>query len=224
METAILQATLPIPYLPLELEREIFEMTAISHPRSIPKMMFVAWRVHPMVRPVALYSDYLTTLDILRVEPFLYRIILLSRRRTVQHWPCITVDILHGLISQRPPSFFETSVHHLLIDDMTEDSFDPAPLRTIGSACCGVTDLFLNLSISPLMPFVHGMNSLRRLGISLETLFGGVTFDFTQSAFTNITHLEIFDQKNIDISLSLAPLRNLTHLSGIQLLPFSRFH
>jgi hypothetical protein len=167
----------------------------------------------PVVRTASLYPDRPTTLHNFRVEPFLYHVIAVPCDELTPRWPTTTVDTLLRLISTRPPSFFETSVRHLLIDDMTEESFDPAALNTIASACCGVTDLFVNISVSPLMPFFHRMNSLRRLGISLEGLFGGVKCDFTHSAFTNITHLEIFDQKTIDISLSLSPLLNLTHLA-----------
>lgn len=161
-----------------------------------------------MVRSVTLYPDCPTKLDIFRVEPFLYRVILLSRKEKAPHWP---VDVLLGLISKKPPSFFGTSVHHLLIDDM--EDFDLATLHTIASACCSVTDLFLNVSISPLLPVIHRLNSLRRLGISLEGLFCRAMFDFGHRAFANITHLEIFDQKAIDLSDKLSPLLNLTHLA-----------
>jgi hypothetical protein len=33
------------PILPLELERLIFELSALSWPLSVPNLMLVAWRV-----------------------------------------------------------------------------------------------------------------------------------------------------------------------------------
>jgi hypothetical protein len=35
----------PVPVLPIELERQIFEICASSRPVLIPKLMLVAWRV-----------------------------------------------------------------------------------------------------------------------------------------------------------------------------------
>jgi hypothetical protein len=46
MDAQILIIPAESPVLPTDLERVIFEITALSHPRSIPNLLLVAWRVH----------------------------------------------------------------------------------------------------------------------------------------------------------------------------------
>ncbi|KAJ7622098.1 hypothetical protein FB45DRAFT_121814 [Roridomyces roridus] len=46
------------PSLPPELERDLFELAAYTRPRSIPKLMLVAWRVKAWVEPL-LYCFFL---------------------------------------------------------------------------------------------------------------------------------------------------------------------
>ncbi|KAJ6518246.1 hypothetical protein C8R47DRAFT_9392 [Mycena vitilis] len=50
------------PRLPLELERHIFELAALSRPVSIPTMMRVAWRVKTWIEPL-LYRTLLIGAD-----------------------------------------------------------------------------------------------------------------------------------------------------------------
>ncbi|KAJ6462931.1 hypothetical protein C8R45DRAFT_1220429 [Mycena sanguinolenta] len=59
------------PSLPLELEREIFEICALSRPVSIPKLMLVAQRVKEWVEPL-LYRTILLGVDIPGPPAFLH--------------------------------------------------------------------------------------------------------------------------------------------------------
>jgi hypothetical protein len=79
------------------------------------------------------------------------------------------------------------------------------------SACCGVTDLCVTIAFPPLNPDVNCMNSLTRLAVELDDLFGAFPCDFTQGVFAHITHLEVYGAKRMDeISNGLALIPHLT--------------
>ncbi|KAJ7446006.1 hypothetical protein B0H11DRAFT_2290741 [Mycena galericulata] len=84
------------PFLPPELEREIFELSAYLHPESAPKLLLVAPRV------------------LTWIEPLIYRVI------------CIEEDnapVLHAL-RFKPPQFLDKNVQHLLLDSVTDDAVE----------------------------------------------------------------------------------------------------
>ncbi|KAJ7443899.1 hypothetical protein B0H11DRAFT_452304 [Mycena galericulata] len=87
----------PTPSLqvPPELERQIFEISALSRPRAIPRLMLAAWRVKEWV------------------EPLLYRTIVLKYGPRADHYPAFTVDILLTSIRSKP-AFFRDAVRNLL--------------------------------------------------------------------------------------------------------------
>ncbi|KAJ7798728.1 hypothetical protein B0H14DRAFT_3543983 [Mycena olivaceomarginata] len=74
------------PYLPPELERQIFEITALSCPKDIPTLMHISRRIKYWV------------------EPLLYRLP-----------PVTTADLLDH-ITTKSPSFFGSSVTHFYFD------------------------------------------------------------------------------------------------------------
>jgi hypothetical protein len=157
----------------------------------------------------------LPALHIFRIEPFLYRIISLSSDLSsgimAPHWPSFTVDLLLRLITEKRASFFKTSVRHLIIDDM-DNTVEPTSLSKIASACSGVKDIFLNISLSPMLPLLTSLSSLTRLGASLHPFFGSLPIDFTHPLFAHITHLEIFDySETAQIAEGLSVIPNLTH-------------
>ncbi|KAJ6529829.1 hypothetical protein B0H19DRAFT_1274215 [Mycena capillaripes] len=76
------------PSLPPELEREIFETTAVMHPREIPTLLRVARRV------------------LIWIEPLLYRVIRLSK---------FNVDLM-SLLKSKPAAFLQNAVRHLCFD------------------------------------------------------------------------------------------------------------
>ncbi|KAJ7629294.1 hypothetical protein B0H17DRAFT_1340081 [Mycena rosella] len=171
---------IPLPGTRLlpELEREIFEIAALSRPTGIPKLMLVAW----------CFKEW--------VEPLLYRVIFVR--------PEIT----------KPRIFFEKAVRTLVLDDLF-GALDAASIISIVSACNGVTDLVANISITPLLPIISGMTSLRTLGIAIQNLFGQgfLAVDFSHSLFANITHLDVLDRTVAAIPEGLHLIPNLTHLS-----------
>ncbi|KAJ6592596.1 hypothetical protein B0H19DRAFT_1245453 [Mycena capillaripes] len=183
------------PALPVELEREIFHMSARSRLLSIPTFMLVAWRVK------------------LWLEPVLYETILLSNdmAQKMEGHPVHSGDTLIPLLEQRP-SFFRENVRNMLI--RYARSFDDE--KTILLRCRSVENLWLNQSDTrpDLISVVEDL-PLKRLHCSLDILFGSPEkIDFTHRLFTGITHLQLFDsQMNPELYLDLASLPHLSHLS-----------
>ncbi|KAJ7171434.1 hypothetical protein C8R46DRAFT_184935 [Mycena filopes] len=75
--------------LPAEIERDIFETTAVVHPQTIPHLLRVARRV------------------LVWIEPFLYRVVSLRQPYT----PGIRA------LLQKPPEFWNLAVRHLVLLD-----------------------------------------------------------------------------------------------------------
>ncbi|KAJ6532644.1 hypothetical protein B0H19DRAFT_1241929 [Mycena capillaripes] len=93
------------PALPPELEREVFEICALSRPVSIPKLMLVAPRVKEWV------------------EPLLYRIVALGSYMPFRGFPEYREDVISRAIMAKPPGFFDTAVRHLMIwSSLTQDT------------------------------------------------------------------------------------------------------
>ncbi|KAJ7078015.1 hypothetical protein B0H15DRAFT_540342 [Mycena belliarum] len=91
----LLHVTRTETLLPPELEREIFEICALTRPVIIPKLMLVAWRVKNWV------------------EPLLYRVVHISPERYPSLGvPLFTSDILARVLSERP-GLLENSVRHM---------------------------------------------------------------------------------------------------------------
>ncbi|KAJ7438915.1 hypothetical protein B0H11DRAFT_2293615 [Mycena galericulata] len=177
--------------LPAELEREIFEWTAITHPTTIPVLLRVARRVR------------------LWVEPYLYRVVKVSSHPP---YSIIQEDLLRPGPQSKPASFYQNAVRHLYLDQ--ESEWSPEVLRV-----CTRTRSFsaTGRSPNPSLLLILLETDLRQLGVSLEHLFGGVRYiDLNHPLFTSITHLDIFDDITesyyIQIPQQIASLPTLTHL------------
>ncbi|KAJ7261755.1 hypothetical protein B0H12DRAFT_1231407 [Mycena haematopus] len=134
--------------LPLELEREIFVLAALSRPVAIPKFMLVAWWVNTLV------------------EPLLYRTIVFEK--PIEGYPAFTKQILLRAIQSKPAAFFRDSVRHLnFISDYHRDPISSRDVKIILSACCDVVDLLV--TDGSILPDAPTMNSLplRRLSVPL---------------------------------------------------------
>ncbi|KAJ7480275.1 hypothetical protein B0H11DRAFT_2233398 [Mycena galericulata] len=195
-----MSSSLALPILPVELEKEIFEIAAYSRPLCIPKLMLVAWRVK------------------IWVEPLLYRIvILLGDRRLVcldemEGYP-YEDDKIFTRFRYTPPSVFRHSVRHLCLNLV----FDPVA-EFILSASPGVEDLWIvsyGAGNASLLPIISPL-PLKRLHCCLEALFIPDTqIDFTHQLFSHITHLEIFTDNNPEVTQpwsEIALIPHLTHL------------
>ncbi|KAJ7826818.1 hypothetical protein B0H14DRAFT_2816666 [Mycena olivaceomarginata] len=170
------------PYLPPELELQIFEIAALSRPKDIPTFMRISRRIKYWV------------------EPLLYRVIVLSPYDLYRYsgvedarsFPPVTTADLLDHITTKPPSFFGSSVTHFYIDmDIPTSTLD-----AILGACLGID----NLVFAPgtynahYQGYLGRLRCLRRLATFLRSLFQGPdAFDFTVPLFCNITHLEIWD-------------------------------
>ncbi|KAJ6533321.1 hypothetical protein DFH09DRAFT_1370097 [Mycena vulgaris] len=177
--------------LPPELERQIFEIAALSRPVAIPTLMLVAWRVKTWL------------------EPLLYRVVSLTDRPSKDGFPHFTSEILLRAVHQKPAGFLEKSVRHLYLWQAYR-----CDMAVILPACTGVTSLFV-MTTGLDLHSVGDMQDLRRLAIEIGVLFSNHDLDFTHHLFRNITHLEIFDERDPPISIwaGLPLVPNLTHLS-----------
>ncbi|KAJ7938442.1 hypothetical protein B0H13DRAFT_2648817 [Mycena leptocephala] len=189
-----LDRTLQPPIFPVELEREIFEMTAYSRPLSIPTLMLVTSRVK------------------LWVEPLLYQIIASDGPDSTTvaghpnlRWPTVVV-----LMQSKPPSFFHNSIRHLLLCDVQVKQSE-----FLLNNCHRVENLFiLSRQLASSLSAI-GSLPLKRLYCHLTKLFGSaVQIDFTHRIFSQITHLQLFDYvDSVDIWSGLALIPHLTHIA-----------
>ncbi|KAJ6592541.1 hypothetical protein B0H19DRAFT_1279129 [Mycena capillaripes] len=183
------------PTLPVELEREIFCMSARSRPLSIPMFMLVAWRVKQWLEPV-LYETMVLGNDV---------------PDTVEGHPVSSANTLLLLLEQRS-SFFRDNVRNILIWWVRNVDDE----KTILSRCRSVENLWLNQTdTSPDLISVIEDLPLKHLHCSLDILFGSPEhIDFTHRLFAGITHLELFDNLiNPELYYDLAALPHLSHLS-----------
>jgi len=203
--------------LPVELERVIFELAALSRPVVIPKFMLVAWYVNKWV------------------EPLLYRTIVFEN--PVEGYPAFNKDILLRAIQSKPASFSRDSVRHLNFIADYSDNISRADGKTIISACRGVVDLLVTNGSILSDAFTTNPPPLKKLCVPLRHLFyrGPVNLttpnpsvNFAHPIFSQLTHLDVggLVQKDSDADnmAGLAALRQLTHLSFNAFRIFSVFH
>ncbi|KAJ6550994.1 hypothetical protein DFH09DRAFT_603637 [Mycena vulgaris] len=175
------------PSFPPELERQIFEICALSRPVVIPRLMLVAWRVKEWV------------------EPLLYRTIALDLPSPIAGFPVFTSQNLLAVMQRKPESFFQHAVSDLLLLGH--------PRTDILSVCTGVKNLSIDYltmddeSIPLLATF-----PLTHLYIEVVPLLHALTP--TSPLFSQMTHLELFDGEDDPIiSTGLPLLPRLTHVS-----------
>ncbi|KAF7351746.1 hypothetical protein MSAN_01607800 [Mycena sanguinolenta] len=123
------------PYLPPEHEHIIFEMAALTHRRTIPRLILVAARVK------------------LWIEPLLYQVVTLSARASEEReslgLPYFNLNILLKAIERKSPLFFQNAVKHLFL----EHGVLPRELEIVCAACTGVVNIFhLNTGLRDLGP------------------------------------------------------------------------
>ncbi|KAJ6533308.1 hypothetical protein DFH09DRAFT_1325811 [Mycena vulgaris] len=175
--------------LPPELERQIFEIAALSRPVTIPRPMLVAWRVNTWV------------------EPLLYRIVFLTDTEGLPHF---TFENILRLIREKPAGFMQKSVRHLYLWLQHK-----ADMAVILPACTDVVSLFLVPGGGEFYAALGDMRNVRRLAIEIGDLLMRQHFGFTHPFFHTITHLEAFDDEKLPSSswagLTLAPY--LTHFA-----------
>ncbi|KAK7052183.1 hypothetical protein R3P38DRAFT_1638258 [Favolaschia claudopus] len=177
------------PAFPAELEREIFETTAVLYPSTIPALLLVARRIFVWI------------------EPLLYRVI----RTDVEE---IDFALQHAR-ETKPASFFHRSVRHLYIGSrgFTGPSLLPVCPDILSLAYISPRGQ------PALLEAVQGFRNIRRWSGSLVDLFDGSdAVSLNLPVFETVTHLDVFDdidvfnQYTIQLCASLTALPALTHL------------
>ncbi|KAF7341113.1 hypothetical protein MVEN_01845500 [Mycena venus] len=182
------------PVLPTDLEREIFEFSALSNPRSIHKLLLVARRVK------------------IWIEPLLYRNLSVVRNS----FRCdgavdlirISTDNCLKLLDVKPA----------ILDHVRNLALTNVPGSDIGrilSGCRRVESLAL-FQTDPepsWLPFITAM-PLRQLSANVDPLFGRPGVDLGHSLFAQLTHLDFFETPvSDDWVTGVCRLPCLTHLS-----------
>ncbi|KAJ6482767.1 hypothetical protein C8R45DRAFT_307516 [Mycena sanguinolenta] len=188
------------PTLPPELEQTIFELTALSFPRSIPRLMLVAWRVKSWVEPL-LYRT-------ITVDPYT----LYGGKKETCPFP-IPSGTLLSLIHSKPSTFFRSAVRHLYLAHSVAAEED-----SILAACTGIENLWLAAQTSLIVLDIRFDRPLKRLHGALKCIFESYSkINFTHSVLASLTHLDIFDfpPAGVDMAVwgAITSLPHLTHLA-----------
>ncbi|KAJ7864069.1 hypothetical protein B0H13DRAFT_2671288 [Mycena leptocephala] len=192
--------------LPLDLERQIFELAALSRPVLIPNLMRVAWRVKFWLKPL------------------LYRTLLFNGSHVLDdflgHFPVCNLDTFTYIARARPESF--NAVRNVMATRLYSKD-----MNTIIRACPNIENLFMMISDCALYSSAHptppgfDILPLRRLYCHLSRIVDLEFMKLDLPAFSHITHLELFTEMQLDESedesfwrwSKLAELPELTHLA-----------
>ncbi|KAJ7488320.1 hypothetical protein FB451DRAFT_1362776 [Mycena latifolia] len=177
------------PSLPVELEREIFEIAAFTDRAMIPTLLRVCHRVHTWL------------------EPLLYRVLTFTHNKSENLLPPI-----ESAIKSKPAGFFKSAVRHIYLEF-------PGPLprtqlsRYINLLECfsGITNLCIDGEFdSQLLPSLSAMR-LQRLALTVPLP------SLCHPLFLSVTHLDIYTfaahhAESWEKWSHLASLPALTHL------------
>ncbi|KAJ7439697.1 hypothetical protein B0H11DRAFT_2293343 [Mycena galericulata] len=188
------------PIFPPELEREIFELSALLDSRVIPRLILVAHRVR------------------IWIEPLLYRVISVEALSLIYHTMAkrqIPEDILLAALESKPMSIWRDHTRHLYVGLPAGEN-----MTRILSMCSRISDLALfranyepPFQYSKFLPLMAAM-PLVRLSTYLRALFYHERVDFSHPIFTHITHLNLLDTRAGDWwPEGLGRLPCLTHIS-----------
>ncbi|KAJ7131422.1 hypothetical protein C8R44DRAFT_978276 [Mycena epipterygia] len=187
-----------LPFLPLKLERAIFESAAELYPETIPGLLLVSQRVNEWIERVK------------------YNTVTPNGSGGSCRLRALQRAVQSGL---KPTSFFHDRVRHLFVQRIMLSD-----LGEILSACSGIWSLVLmnSDSVGPSLLPRLGTTKPRRLCLFLQKIFGTEELiDLSHSIFTSVTHLDLFDMidtTNVQWPWSnLALLPALTHLSSLEL-------
>ncbi|KAJ6462452.1 hypothetical protein C8R45DRAFT_526020 [Mycena sanguinolenta] len=185
------------PFLPPELEREIFEMAAELHPDTISNMLLVAARVLEWIEP-------------LRYRTF-----------TLAHPPssCHRFRVLQQAIESKPAKFIRDNVWHLFV----HSNFPEDTLETFIPLCTGVRSLVI---FGPHNRMRSQLETARLQRLAAPIGFLGYRVGEPQSfvpnltlpMFASLTHLDVFGHPfDTGTGSNLALLPALTHLASLEL-------
>ncbi|KAJ6587590.1 hypothetical protein DFH09DRAFT_230789 [Mycena vulgaris] len=184
--------------LPLEIEREIFELAARATPERIPLLLAVSHPVKTWIEPIRFRTIVFSEFP----NPNMYS------EEPAGHYMSMA-QFLHVLDS-KPLSFFRDHVRHLYFAHI----YKPAQMRKVICACNAATSVVICEQVEPsLLPILSAL-PLQRLTINLGDLFPGGP-DFSHALFSTITHLEISEPTPSDWGTwsGLTHMLKLTHLA-----------
>ncbi|KAJ7154225.1 hypothetical protein C8R46DRAFT_1227831 [Mycena filopes] len=193
---------------PLDIEREIFETTAILHRRTIPALLRVCHRVHS-------WKVWLHSIKVLvnlhnRVEPLLYAALQISSAD----------DPLLSALRSKPLTFRQHAVRHLFLHHRLNGSTKEVNEEVL-CACPGIINLVIDRGLDlDLLPVLDKLR-LQRIDLSVPPLGSQWASSILKHRlFLSITHLSFFQNHDADPEPSkwedwsqLAALPALTHLS-----------
>ncbi|KAJ7078795.1 hypothetical protein C8R44DRAFT_895856 [Mycena epipterygia] len=180
------------PLLPPEIEREIFELSALSESRVIPRLNLVAHRVK------------------IWIEPLLYRIISVEHPSDRNH----TKHRIPEHICLRVLESWHDHTRHLSMGIRGGEHMDRILSMYTGNWDLALFHANLEFRYSKFLPLLAAM-PLVRLSTNLDALFRPKRVDFNLSVFAHITHLNLLDISAghaWDVGLGLPPC--LTHISS----------
>ncbi|KAF7342900.1 hypothetical protein MSAN_02006400 [Mycena sanguinolenta] len=185
----------PQPLLPAELEKEIFEVLALSSLKLIPKLVLVSKRVRIWLEPLLYRHLSVCSLDFRRDRSELLRI---SSNECLE------------ILDSKPASFLRDHVRYLALTNIPD-----ATVERILSSCTEIRSLAI-FQIDPIPIFLPLIQAapLVHLSINVAQLCGPVAH-FEPSAFTRLTHLEIFGTEKRPSSCWGGDLRRLPALTHL---------
>ncbi|KAJ7015864.1 hypothetical protein C8F04DRAFT_1170911 [Mycena alexandri] len=157
------------PAFPVELERDIFETAALSHPSTMAALVRVSRRVF------------------IWITPLLYRVAILDM---IPPHPGMLPALLRAANRTPLPTVFPYVRHFLAGSGQLLDK--ERDVRDLLQLCTGVVDLAAPYALRPTMLPILGALRLQRLSISLFSLFGQdydggrSRIDFSPSLFASI--------------------------------------
>ncbi|KAF7313883.1 Tyrosinase central domain-containing protein [Mycena chlorophos] len=174
--------------LPTELEREIFETTALLFPSSIPALLLVARRVH------------------IWLEPMLYRVLHTDQA------PSATVI---RQIMKTKPHLLRDGVRHVYLEPFTGTrGWRVEDYYALLALCSNLVSFATTVSFSAprLIFLLEGLPNLRNVNAAL----GVYRFPRGHPALRGLRYLHIFDiisEADEDVPALFAELPQLTHLA-----------
>ncbi|KAJ7473692.1 hypothetical protein B0H11DRAFT_1340732 [Mycena galericulata] len=165
------------PLLPPEIEKRIFEVAALSSPKSVPALLLVARRVK------------------IWIEPVLFHVLSLygpGRTGKTPNCQLFQYPILSQLFESRPPSFFHDHVRHVQFTAAQT----PDIICKVLSLCDATNSLSATcLAGSPTLSLLSilGALPLKRLSTVFALLFSGQPIiDFSHALFSDLSHLSLW--------------------------------
>ncbi|KAF7350954.1 hypothetical protein MSAN_01657600 [Mycena sanguinolenta] len=205
--------------LPLELEREIFEIVALSRPVYIPTMMRVAQRVKTWVEPLLYRTLFFAELI---ESSFLPTQLPVPRIERIDGLPVCNEKIFADVVRRKSSSFLSDSVRNVMVRNIA-----PEFLTTLVETCSRIENLSATrpLKFSNLTRPEFAHLRPKELHCALHDLVdhrSNINL-FSLPIFSQLTHLNLFylldestdssDSTVLDRWTAVGALQSLTHLS-----------